>query len=130
MAVSGEGESVLPLPGSTSRTSLGGGITMTLAKSTRRLAGSGLSAQFAMLLLSLANPLNLRVPAHTAIRRDPKIQWICEAKQKHRELRGKTAAGKTSRGLGKGHRYSATKGGSRRAAWQRKNTLSLTRYRH
>jgi large subunit ribosomal protein L15e len=69
-------------------------------------------------------------PAHTAIRRDPRIQWICEAKQKHRELRGKTAAGKTSRGLGKGHRYSATKGGSRRAAWLRKNTLSLTRYRH
>merc|ERR1712142_925359 len=66
----------------------------------------------------------------TAIRRDPRIQWICEAKQKHRELRGKTAAGKTSRGLGKGHRYSATKGGSRRAAWLRKNTLSLTRYRH
>jgi len=63
MAVSGEGESVLPLPGSASRTSLGGGITMTLAKSTRRLAGSGLSAQFAMLLLSLANPLNLRVSA-------------------------------------------------------------------
>merc|ERR1711875_133077 len=30
-------------------------------------------------------------PAHTAIRRDPRIQWICEAKQKHRELRGKTA---------------------------------------
>merc|ERR1711970_1621018 len=49
-------------------------------------------------------------PAHTAIRRDPRIQWICEAKQKHRELRGKTAAGKTSRGLGKGHRYSVTRG--------------------
>merc|ERR1712002_603218 len=69
-------------------------------------------------------------PAHTAIRRDPRIQWICEAKQKHRELRGKTAAGKTSRGLGKGHRYINTIGGSSHAAWLRKNTLSLTRYRH
>ena len=55
---------------------------------------------------------------------------VLSFQQKHRELRGKTAAGKTSRGLGKGHRYSATKGGSRRASWLRKNTLSLTRYRH
>lgn len=69
-------------------------------------------------------------PSHAAIRSDPRIQWICASKQKHREMRGKTAAGKSSRGLGHGHRFSATQGGSRRAAWKRKNTLSLPRYRH
>merc|ERR1712215_29533 len=51
---------------------------------------------------------------HSAIRRDPKINWMCAAVQK---LRGLTAAGKKSRGLGKGHKFNQTKGGSRRAAW-------------
>ena len=37
-------------------------------------------------------------PNHKAIRRDPKINWMCKAVQKHRELRGLTAAGKSSRG--------------------------------
>ena len=37
-------------------------------------------------------------PSHKAIRRDPKINWMCKAVQKHRELRGLTAAGKSSRG--------------------------------
>merc|ERR1711928_170951 len=41
---------------------------------------------------------------HAAITRDPKINWMCAAVQKHRELRGLTAAGKSSRGLGKGHK--------------------------
>ena len=31
---------------------------------------------------------------HAAITRDPKINWMCAAVQKHRELRGLTAAGK------------------------------------
>merc|ERR1712211_159523 len=35
-------------------------------------------------------------PFHKAIRRDPKINWMCNAVQKHRELRGLTAAGKRS----------------------------------
>merc|ERR1719260_50544 len=39
---------------------------------------------------------------HAAITRDPKINWMCNPVQKHRELRGLTAAGKSSRGLGKG----------------------------
>merc|ERR1712150_366351 len=43
-------------------------------------------------------------PHHKAITRDPKINWMCKAVQKHRELRGLTAAGKSSRGLGKGRR--------------------------
>lgn len=64
-----------------------------------------------------------------AIRNDPKVNWICNAVHKHRELRGKTSAGRSSRGLGKGHRYSQTIGGSRRAAWKRRNTLSLRRKR-
>lgn len=64
-----------------------------------------------------------------AIRRDPKINWIVNAVHKHRELRGKTSAGKSSRGLGKGHRFSQTKGGSRKAAWLRKNSLQLRRKR-
>ena len=37
-------------------------------------------------------------PSHKAIRRDPKINWMCAAVQKHRELRGLTTAGKSSRG--------------------------------
>ena len=53
---------------------------------------------------------------HAAVTRDPKINWMCAAVQKHRELRGLTAAGKSSRGLGKGHKYNQTKGGSRRYA--------------
>ena len=32
-------------------------------------------------------------PFHKAIRRDPKINWMCSPVQKHRELRGLTHAG-------------------------------------
>merc|ERR1711973_575129 len=49
--------------------------------------------------------------------------------QKHRELRGLTAAGKSSRGLGKGHKFNQTKGGSRRANWLKRNSLKLRRKR-
>jgi len=62
---------------------------------------------------------------HRAIRRDPKINWI----HKHRELRGLTSTGKSSRGIGKGYRYSKTLGGSRRAAWKRKNREQVPRKR-
>nr|CAD7437617.1 unnamed protein product [Timema bartmani]CAD7452139.1 unnamed protein product [Timema tahoe]CAD7586692.1 unnamed protein product [Timema genevievae] len=68
-------------------------------------------------------------PFHKAIRRDPKANWICNSVHKHRELRGKTSAGRKSRGLGKGHRYSQTTGGSRRANWLRRNSLQLRRKR-
>ncbi|XP_058126504.1 large ribosomal subunit protein eL15 [Anopheles ziemanni] len=67
--------------------------------------------------------------SHNAIRRDPKANWICNAVHKHRELRGLTSAGKKSRGLGKGYRYSQTIGGSRRACWRRRNRLHMRRYR-
>merc|ERR1712025_806124 len=66
---------------------------------------------------------------HKAITRDPKINWMCGNVQKHRELRGLTTAGKSSRGLGKGRKFTQTKGGSRRAAWLRKNSLKLRRKR-
>lgn len=68
-------------------------------------------------------------PVRKGIKRDPSINWVCSTKHKHRELRGKTAKGRKHRGLGRGHRFSQTKGGSRRAAWLRNNTLQLRRKR-
>jgi large subunit ribosomal protein L15e len=68
-------------------------------------------------------------PSHNAIRRDARVNWICNATHKHRELRGLTSAGRKNRGMGKGHLYNKVKGGSRRASWKRRNTLSLRRYR-
>ena len=68
-------------------------------------------------------------PHHKAVRRDPKINWMCAPVQKHRELRGLTHAGKKSRGLGKGAKFNGTIGGSRRACWLRKNSLKLRRKR-
>merc|ERR1712034_61448 len=51
---------------------------------------------------------------HAAITRDP---------------RGLTAAGKSSRVLGKGHKFNQTKGGSRRANWLKRNSLKIRRKR-
>lgn len=68
-------------------------------------------------------------PQHKAIRRDPRINWLCKAVHKHRELRGLTAVGRKNRGVGRGHRYNKVIGGSRHASWLRRNTLSLRRYR-
>jgi large subunit ribosomal protein L15e len=68
-------------------------------------------------------------PSHNAIRNDPKMNWICRPVMKHRECRGLTAAGRKSRGIGRGHKYHKTQGGSRVHNWKRRNTLSLRRYR-
>jgi len=68
-------------------------------------------------------------PMHKAIRRDPRINWICKAVMKHRELRGQTGAGRKNRGMRKGHGYNNVIGSSRRANWKKHNTLSLRRYR-
>jgi large subunit ribosomal protein L15e len=68
-------------------------------------------------------------PNHKAIRRDPRINWICNAVHKHREIRGTTAAGRKSRGAKKGHLYNASRGGSRRGNWKRNNTQHFHRYR-
>jgi len=69
-------------------------------------------------------------PQHTVIRNDPRINWIVRPTMKHRECRGLTSAGRSSRGLRKkGHRANNIIGSSRRSAWKRRNTLSLKRYR-
>ncbi|KAK7810118.1 hypothetical protein U0070_026522 [Myodes glareolus] len=75
------------------------------------------------------NQVILIDPFHKAIRRNPDTQWITKPVHKHREMRGLTSAGRKSRGLGKGHKFHHTIGGSRRAAWRRRNTLQLHRYR-
>ena len=68
-------------------------------------------------------------PNHKAIRRDARINWICDAVHKHRENRGLTAAGKHHRGLKvKGHKANHTRP-SVRSVWKKHNTLSLRRYR-
>ena len=69
-------------------------------------------------------------PSHVAIRNDPRINWICRPVMKHRERRGLTSAGRKHRGLRvKGHRANGTIGGSAKAAWKRRNTKSMLRYR-
>ena len=68
-------------------------------------------------------------PNHSAIKRDPRIHWICSSKMKHRELRGLTSAGKESRGLRqKGHLDNKNRP-SRKANWKRRNHVVLRRYR-
>merc|ERR1712088_87875 len=54
---------------------------------------------------------------------------MVDPQHKPRELRGLTSVGKKSRGLGKGHRFTQTIGGSRHAAWKNRNSLSLRRKR-
>eukprot|EP00127_Corallochytrium_limacisporum_P002723 Clim_evm32s136 gene=Clim_evmTU32s136 len=68
-------------------------------------------------------------PQHTKIRNDARINWIAKPVHKHRELRGLTSAGKSSRGLGKNHGFNKTIGGSRRTNWKKRQTLSVRRYR-
>jgi len=69
-------------------------------------------------------------PSHTKIRKDPRINWIVNAVHKHRECRGLTSAGRKARGLRKkGHRANNIIGGSKRAAWLRRNTLRFKRKR-
>lgn len=68
-------------------------------------------------------------PSHTAIRRDPRINWIVNPVHKHRELRGMTSAGKKSRGLRVKGNFATRIRPSRRAVIKRRATLSLRRYR-
>lgn len=68
-------------------------------------------------------------PMHEAIRMDPSINWIANAKHKHREMRGKTSAGRRSRGLtGKGYGFTKIRP-SQTAAWKRYNTVRFSRKR-
>ncbi|XP_045125448.1 uncharacterized protein LOC123512860 [Portunus trituberculatus] len=64
---------------------------------------------------------------HNVVRKDTSLDWICKHTHKHREMRGKTSAGRKHCGLGRGFHFSQTNGGSRRAHWLRHNSLSLRR---
>ena len=68
-------------------------------------------------------------PSHKAIRRDPKINWICRPVHKRREQRGLTSAGKNNRGLRKKGTRDNKNRPSRRANWKRRNAVVLRRYR-
>ena len=68
-------------------------------------------------------------PSHKAIRRDPRINWICAPTHKHRELRGITSAGRANRGLRSKAHGSSKRRPSMRANWKRRQQLSLKRYR-
>jgi large subunit ribosomal protein L15e len=68
-------------------------------------------------------------PFHEVIRNDPRINWISKQKHKHRELRGKTSAGRKHRGLRvKGHGASKLRP-SKHASWKRRNTYVFKRKR-
>ena len=66
-------------------------------------------------------------PAHRVIRSDPRINWICKAVMKHREMRGFSAAGRKGRGVGKGHGHHRFMP-SRRSVWTKHNSVSLRRF--
>jgi len=69
-------------------------------------------------------------PNHQKIRNDPRINWIVNPVHKHREMRGLTSAGRKGRGIRKkGHRANGRIGGSWKAAWLRRNTQKLKRFR-
>ena len=60
-------------------------------------------------------------PNHNGIRNDARINWICNPVHKHRELRGLTSAGKSSRGLrNRGHKDAKVRP-SKRANYKRRN---------
>merc|ERR1719498_2133958 len=66
-------------------------------------------------------------PAHNAIKKDPRINWIVSEKHNKRELRGLTSAGKKYRGLRmKGYKAHNIRP-SRRADWKRRNILKWRR---
>ena len=68
-------------------------------------------------------------PSHSAIRRDPRINWIAKGPHKHRENRGLTAAGKKYRGMTQKGWSAAKARPSRRGNWKKRNTESWWRFR-
>lgn len=68
-------------------------------------------------------------PMNRVIRNDPRINWICGASHKHRELRGLTSAGKKYRGLHRRGKAALKVRPSVRASWKRRQMLQLRRYR-
>ncbi|EGR27244.1 ribosomal protein, putative [Ichthyophthirius multifiliis] len=68
-------------------------------------------------------------PSHNAIKNDPRINWICNATHKHRELRGLTSAGKKGRGLRvKGNKAKSIRP-SKKGNWRQRQMLKFRRYR-
>merc|ERR1712196_198567 len=67
-------------------------------------------------------------PMHQAIRNDPRINWICKATMKNRQI-ATTSAAKANRGLRKKTYGSSKTRPSRRAVWKKHNTKSYRRYR-
>merc|ERR1712010_105356 len=68
-------------------------------------------------------------PAHKAIRRDPRINWIVSPKHARRERRGLTTTGRKSRGMSqRGHKANKLRP-SIRGSWKRRNTQRFWRYR-
>merc|ERR1712086_16737 len=64
-------------------------------------------------------------PAHQAIRKDPRINWIVSEKHNKRELRGLTSTGKKQRGLRvKEYKANASRP-SATASWKRRNPQKL-----
>jgi len=68
-------------------------------------------------------------PMHKAVRNDAKLNWICNATHKHRELRGLTSAGRKARGLHRRGKAANKVRGSRRACWKSNQQVRLRRYR-
>ena len=68
-------------------------------------------------------------PAHKAVRRDARINWISSTKHKHRESRGLTSAGKKHRGLRVRGNKASSQRPSVKQSWLRRNQISLRRYR-
>ena len=68
-------------------------------------------------------------PSTSSIRKDPRINWICNSTMKHREMRGLTSAGRSGRGLRvKGHGAEHIRP-SVRAWYKRNNSMAARRYR-
>merc|ERR1712051_503775 len=68
-------------------------------------------------------------PNHTAIRNDPRINFMCKGVHKHREMRGLTSAGKKYRGLKRPSGRTSRLRPSRRACWKKRQQTKLHRYR-
>jgi large subunit ribosomal protein L15e len=68
-------------------------------------------------------------PMHNAIRGDPRINWICAASMKHREMRGVTSAGRKARGMTNKGTGAHKLRPSVRATWKRNNLTRIRRYR-
>nr|AFR90237.1 L15 ribosomal protein [Sterkiella nova] len=68
-------------------------------------------------------------PNHKAVKNDPRINWIASPKHKHRENRGLTASGKKNRGINKRGVKATGQRPSTKQSWQRRNKISLRRYR-